>query len=66
MKGGKIIYGLSKIIKEKQPKAFLLENVKGLMSINNGKVLQSIIKLLSNANYQVFYKILDSYNYSIP
>jgi DNA (cytosine-5)-methyltransferase 1 len=63
---GQIIYGLSKIIQTKKPKAFLLENVKGLVNINNGKTLKDIVSLLEKCGYQVFYKVLESTEFGIP
>ena len=63
---GTIIYGLLKIIEEKKPKAFLLENVKGLLSINNGNTFKFILKNLENCGYQVCYKVLKSCDFGIP
>lgn len=61
-----VIYGLANIIQNKKPKAFLLENVKGLVSIQNGIVLEKIVLLLKNCGYKVFYKVLNSIDYGIP
>ena len=63
---GQIIYGLSNIIANKKPKTFLLENVKGLVNINNGGALKEIISLLGSCGYKVFYEVLESTNYDIP
>ncbi len=63
---GQIIYGISKIIKAKQPKSFLLENVKGLVNINNGETLKEILLLLEQIGYKVFYQVLESVNFGIP
>jgi DNA (cytosine-5)-methyltransferase 1 len=63
---GQIIYGLSEVIKIKKPKAFLLENVKGLVNINNGKTLKDIIFLLKECGYNVVYKVLESTAFGIP
>ncbi|NRA74192.1 MAG: DNA (cytosine-5-)-methyltransferase [Rickettsiales bacterium] len=65
-KRGQIIYGISEIIKGKKPKAFVLENVKGLININNGKVLKEILMLLEKDGYQVFWKVLESSDFGIP
>jgi DNA (cytosine-5)-methyltransferase 1 len=63
---GQIIYGLSEIIKAKKPKAFLLENVKGLVNINNGKTLKDIVSLLKECGYNVFYQVFESTEFGIP
>ena len=60
---GQVIYGISNILKQTQPKAFLLENVKGLININNGEIFRNILDLLGKTNYKVFYKVIDSINY---
>ena len=62
---GQIIYGLRDIIKLKQPKAFLLENVKGLVNIHQGQTLKEIVTLLQETGYHVFYKVLDSLHFGV-
>ena len=63
---GQIIYGLCDILKIKQPKAFLLENVKGLVNINKGQALKNIIVMLEDAGYTVTYKVIESTEFNIP
>ncbi len=63
---GLVIYGLTKILKDKKVPYFILENVKGLISQNNGKSLLVILKLLEDAGYVVSYKVLDSINFGVP
>lgn len=54
-------------IKKKSPKYFILENVKGILSINNGKTFKNIIKSLNDINkYHVYYNILNTKDYGIP
>ncbi|MGL5032446.1 MAG: DNA cytosine methyltransferase, partial [Microcystaceae cyanobacterium] len=45
---GTLFFEIARIIKEKQPKAFFLENVKGLISHNQGKTLRVILEILRN------------------
>lgn len=45
---GTLFFEVARIIKEKQPKAFFLENVKGLANHKNGKTLQTILNVLRN------------------
>lgn len=63
---GQIIYYLSKILKEKNIPYFIFENVKGLVNHNKGKTLKSIVELLTNTGYTVFYKVLNSVDYGVP
>ncbi len=63
---GQIIFHLANILKETQPTSFILENVKGLVTHNNGKTMQTIMKLLREAGYDVIYKVLTSLDYGVP
>lgn len=63
---GQIIYYLSKILKEKKIPYFIFENVKGLVNHSGGKTLNSIVELLNNVGYKVFYKVLNSVDYGVP
>jgi len=62
---GKIIYSLAKIIEHKKPKAFLLENVKGLINLDKGSAFKEILDLLSKQNYRIYYRVLDSLDYGV-
>ena len=50
---GQIIFGIKNILKEKKPKFFLLENVKGILSAGNGDVINVIVKGLEAQGYNV-------------
>ncbi len=63
---GQIIYGLIKIMVEKNIPYFILENVKGLVNHNKGETLKTILEALSDAGYYVDYKVLNSENYGVP
>lgn len=64
---GTLFFDIERIINSKQPKAFILENVKGLVNHDNGKTFKIILETLEKKlNYKVFYKILNSKNYGIP
>ena len=63
---GTLFFDIIRILEEKQPKSFLLENVKGLISHNNGKTLKIILKSLKDLNYNVVYEVLNTLNYGLP
>lgn len=63
---GQVIYGIARILKEKQVPCFILENVKGLLNHNKGKTLNAIISMLKNLGYDINYELLDSSNYGVP
>lgn len=63
---GQLIFEIFRILKDKQPKSFILENVKGLQSIAGGKVLKFILSELDNIGYNVQCKILEAKDYGTP
>ena len=63
---GQVIYGLIKIMKAKNLKYFILENVKGLTSHDNGDTMKVILDELNQAGYKVFYSVLNSIDYGVP
>ncbi|WP_425331536.1 DNA cytosine methyltransferase [Helicobacter pylori] len=62
---GTIIYGLIRILKVKQPKCFLLENVKGLINHKQQETFKTIIKALQEAGYTTYYQILNSADFQL-
>ncbi|MFV0571065.1 MAG: DNA cytosine methyltransferase [Xanthomarina gelatinilytica] len=77
---GTLFFDIERIIKEKRPKAFILENVKGLVNHDKGKTLETIINKLADRvngrnninkfddslNYDVYYKVINSKNFGVP
>jgi len=64
---GTLFFYIAKIISEKRPKAFLLENVPGLVTHNDGKTLETILDVLRRElEYDVFIKVLNSADYKVP
>lgn len=55
-----------RIIKDKKPKFFVAENVKGLLSMENGRVIKMIINDFSKLGYKVNYKLLRASDYGVP
>ena len=64
----KLFYEYVKFIKWYNPKAFVMENVKGLLSMEKGKVIQLIKEEFENAGigYNVDYKVLRASDYGVP
>jgi DNA (cytosine-5)-methyltransferase 1 len=63
---GQVIYGLIKIMKDKNLKFFILENVKGLVNHDGGNSLKVIMHELDKAGYLVFKRVLNSLDYGVP
>ena len=56
---GTLFFDVCRILKEKRPKAFLLENVKNLKSHDRGRTFKVITEALDELDYQIFYEVLD-------
>ncbi|MEG0504618.1 MAG: DNA (cytosine-5-)-methyltransferase, partial [Raoultibacter sp.] len=56
---GTLFFDVARIIEEKRPKAFMLENVKNLKSHDRGNTWRVIKKVLDDLDYEVFSEILD-------
>jgi DNA (cytosine-5)-methyltransferase 1 len=55
-----------RFLEEFEPKAFLFENVPGLLSLGDGKVLERILREFERLDYHVTVKILFSAHYGVP
>ena len=55
---GNLYKSMCSVIKHIKPKLFLAENVKGLLTINSGKAIETIIKDFKNLGYNIVYKLL--------
>lgn len=55
-----------RIVKLISPRFFVIENVKGLTTLNNGAVKKDIIERFSSMGYVVSYKVINAADYGIP
>lgn len=66
----KLFYGFVKFINWYSPRAFVMENVKGLLSMKNGEVLETILDEFRHAGdfggYDVAYRVLLASDYGVP
>lgn len=66
-KRGQLMYTFIDMIQTIQPKCFLIENVKGLVSHDQGNTLQHILQKLGEMeHYRVVYKVLNAVDYDVP
>lgn len=63
---GKLFFEMCRILREKQPKCFIAENVKGILTANKKSAFPLIIKEFEESGYDVSYSILNSANYGVP
>lgn len=55
-----------RFLQEKQPKYFICENVKGLLTLQKGAIIQKILKEFTECGYNIQYKLIKAVEYGIP
>ena len=65
-RGGPLVHALMSIIASHRPKGIVLENVKGLISMSNGEVLQGLIRILTSLGYTTDYRVLNALDFGLP
>ncbi|MBU1067717.1 DNA (cytosine-5-)-methyltransferase [Patescibacteria group bacterium] len=63
---GTLFFEVARILRDKRPRYFLLENVKGLLSHNNGKTYHTILRVLSDLGYNIEWQVLNSKDFGVP
>jgi len=71
---GMLILDFSRIVHEALPKAFVMENVKGMLNWEKGKAIEAVLNEFKEPviyrgneyHYEVSYKILNASNYGVP
>jgi DNA (cytosine-5)-methyltransferase 1 len=63
---GTLFFEIARVLKDKRPRYFLLENVKGLLSHDKGKTFQTILEVLTNLGYFVEWQVLNSKDFGVP
>lgn len=63
---GMLFFEMCRILREKQPKCFIAENVKGILSANNKSAFPLIIQEFENSGYNVSYKLLNAVDFGVP
>lgn len=60
---GQLFFDYIRILKAKQPKFFVAENVSGMLARRHHEAVQNIITSFKEAGYSVFIKMLDAYDF---
>ena len=64
---GTLFFDVADVLRQRQPKAFFLENVKGLLSHDRGKTFKTIINTLDEVGYDVVpTEVVDAANFGVP
>ena len=62
---GTLFFEIARILKDKKPNYFILENVKGLLSHDNGNTFKTIISTLTELGYDLQWQVLNSKNFGV-
>ena len=62
---GTLFYHYALFLKQLQPKMFLFENVKGLLSHDKGKTHETIINVFKEEGYTIYEKVLNAWDYGV-
>lgn len=63
---GTLFFEVERILREKRPQAFMLENVRNLVSHDNGRTFRTIVTHLESLGYHVFSKVLNALDFGLP
>lgn len=63
---GTLFFDVARILKEKRPRAFVLENVKQLRGHDHGRTLETILRTLDDLGYWVDYRVLNALDFGLP
>ena len=62
---GTLFYHFAVFLQKLQPKTFLFENVRGLLTHNHGRTYQTILDIFTNTGYTVQKQVLNAWNYGV-
>ena len=63
---GTLFYDYARLVSEIKPKVFIYENVRGLLSHDNGRTWETIRGVFESLNYTIYDKVLDAQKYDLP
>lgn len=63
---GKLFQEYFRVLKEIKPRVFLFENVKGLLSMQGGELINNIVKLFQSLGYKINLKVLNAADFGVP
>ncbi len=63
---GTLFFEIARVLRDKRPRYFLLENVKGLLSHDNGKTFTTILRVLTDIGYEYQWQVFNSKDFAVP
>lgn len=62
----KLYKQMVRVVKDKQPKVFVAENVKGFMTLHKGSIFKKVVSSFEKAGYTVYSKLFNAADYGVP
>lgn len=62
----KLFFEYIRFVQKIHPKVLMIENVRGLLTRDNGYAIKRIVEILGSAEYNIAYRILDASDYGVP
>lgn len=62
---GTLFYNYAKVLEQLKPKMFLVENVRGLTTMDHGRTLKTMIEVFESIGYHTTYKVLNAWDYGV-
>jgi DNA (cytosine-5)-methyltransferase 1 len=63
---GTLFFDIARILAHKRPRHLVLENVKGLLSHDGGKTIQTIAGILTDLGYRIEWQVLNAKDFGVP
>lgn len=63
---GTMFYHYATFLHKLQPKMFLFENVRGLLTLDGGRTFKTILNIFEDEGYTTVYKVLNAWDYGVP
>ena len=63
---GQLIYQYIRVVDECRPEVIIYENVKGIMSIDNGNTIKEFVQALRDIGYYCHYEVVNTKHYGVP
>lgn len=62
----KLYKRMARILREKRPKFFIAENVRGLVVLKNGDIFKSVLREFERQGYRIYWQLLNAADYGVP
>ncbi len=63
---GRLFFAVTSALFQYRPRFFYLENVKGLLSHDDGRTMEFVTRSLDNLGYDVHHKLINSVEFDVP